>query len=138
MIIPVKYPDSEFAPEAYYKGAKVNEHLARYSGKKGDMLTASVSYQDMAGKYPDSSFADDALYRAGLIEDKAGNKEKARELLMRVVDKYPGSELAGDAREKLREMPVPAERIRKEQSGKPPFNPAVEKQLKKMRPTPGK
>lgn len=98
-----RYPDSAFAPQAYFKVGKVYEHLYRYSGKKSDMLMASKAYQDTAGKYPKNDIADDALFNAGLAEGSLGSKDKASACYRRIIDEYAKGDMVEQARKKLGE-----------------------------------
>ncbi len=113
-----KYPDSEFAPQAYLKIGNVYEQLHRYSGKKNDLLMASQAYQDLVREYPGNKSADEALYEAGLIEERLGSKDKAADFYRRIVDEYAERDSADQARKKLgmsvssagRKAAVPAEK----------------------------
>jgi N-acetylmuramoyl-L-alanine amidase len=104
LAIAEKYPDSDLAPEACARGAKVYEHFSRYSGKTVDLGSASRIYQDLAGRYPRSSIADDALYQAGQLEDRMGNRGMAESLFRRVLDEYAQGDMADKAGARLKAM----------------------------------
>jgi len=138
-LVEEKAPDSGFAPEAAYKGAKVYEHLSRYSGKKDDAKTASRMYQDVAGKYPKSRVADKALFNSGMLEEKLGNLDKAGNLYRRIVEDYSQEETAGQARDKLKDKAfhaeIPTERSEPVTSeDRVPFDKGVEKNKQETKP----
>lgn len=122
LAIAEKNPSSDLAPEACSRGAKAYEHFAKYSGRKGDLKTASQLYQDLARKYPKSDLADDSLYSAGLVEEKLGNSDKASSLYRLVLDDYAQGDMADKAGAKLKLDPSEVKASKKAAK-----KPAVEK-----------
>jgi N-acetylmuramoyl-L-alanine amidase len=127
-----KYPDSDLAPEACSRGAKVYEHFSKYSGRKSDLEAASRVYQDLAGKYPKSALADDALYSAAQVEEKLGNSGKAESLYRRILDDYSQGDMADRAGLKLNGKPSEVKAAKKAYQEKGPSPYGGEKTAKKI------
>ncbi len=94
------YPDSNVAPKAMFKQAKLYEQLYGYSSRRSDLQAAISLYTRLAARYPQSSLADDGLYRSARIYDqKMGDKQSAYDLYRQVIEKFPHGDMAQQARE---------------------------------------
>ena len=60
-----RFPQSEEAGWALYRGAKLQENLFKYSGKPQDLDGAIELYRRVANEHPNHRIADDAQYRIG-------------------------------------------------------------------------
>jgi tetratricopeptide (TPR) repeat protein len=74
----------------------------------GQRPEALSLYKETAAKDPDSFRAPEALFRAGVIEQESDNVDEARRLFDSVVEKYPASIWAGQARQRIAQLPAPA------------------------------
>ena len=72
--------------------------------KRGDYKTAVLRVDDVVAKYPSGERAPDALYRQGeaLLRLGPGYGKAAGKAFERVVQEYPDSERATEAKEQLR------------------------------------
>jgi N-acetylmuramoyl-L-alanine amidase len=96
-----RYPQSEEAGWALYKGAKLQENLSRYSGKPQDLDEAIDLYRRVTGEYPNHRVADDAQYRIGEIYYQEKNDITQAYLeFLKVEKRYP----KGDMRPKAQQM----------------------------------
>ena len=90
------FPGHSLADDVLFKKAEI-------SLKDGDWLHASEYWQKVVDNYPYDVLADDALFRlAGLYETDLNDKAKAMELYRQLLEKYPGSIFAPDARKRFR------------------------------------
>ena len=90
------FPGHSLADDVLFKKAEI-------SLKDGDWLNASEYWQKVVDNYPYDVLADDALFRlAGLYETDLNDKAKAMELYRQLLEKYPGSIFAPDARKRFR------------------------------------
>jgi tol-pal system protein YbgF len=92
-----RYPESELIPNAAY-------WLAECSFAEGNHAQAAGEFLKVASAYPASVKVPDALLRAGESYLKLKNFQKASDLLKRVKDSYPGSDVASEADKALREL----------------------------------
>jgi TolA-binding protein len=71
--------------------------------KQGDYQTAILRFDDVAGRYPTSDKAPEALYRQGEALLRLGPRygKAARKAFERVINEYPNSERAEQARRQL-------------------------------------
>jgi len=96
------HPQSNIAPKARFKAAKLYEELYRYSSNQKDIDRAVENYLGLADVYSSSSLADDALYRAAQInETQLNSREKAASLYQRIINDYPDGDMVQLAREQL-------------------------------------
>jgi len=99
------YPESGYADNALF-------WLGDCYFKEGDFPSAAVAFEDVAKKYPDGNKVPDALYRQGLslIEigaktgQEAAYRGAAREIFEKILDRYPDSERAPEARRQLEKL----------------------------------
>ena len=96
-----RYPQSEEAGWALYKGAKVQENLFGYSGRPQDLDGAVELYRRVANEHPNHRVADDAQYRIGEIcyYEKNDITQAYLEFL-KVEKRFP----KGDMRPKAQQM----------------------------------
>jgi N-acetylmuramoyl-L-alanine amidase len=96
-----RYPQSEEAGWALYRGARLQESLSGYSGKPQDLDGAIDFYRRVANEHPNLRVADDAQYRIGEIyyQDKNDITQAYLEFL-KVEKKFP----KGDMRPKAQQM----------------------------------
>jgi N-acetylmuramoyl-L-alanine amidase len=96
-----RYPQSEEAGLALYKGAKLQENLFGYSGKPQDLDGAVDLYRRVANEYPNHRVADDAQYRIGEIYYNEKNDITQAYLeFLKVEKRFP----KGDMRPKAQQM----------------------------------
>jgi tol-pal system protein YbgF len=93
------YPSSDYADDAAY-------WMADCYFKQGDYQTAILRFDDVAGRYPTSGKAPEALYRQGEALLRLGPRygKAARKAFERVINEYPNSERAEQARRQLELM----------------------------------
>ena len=90
------YPSSDYADDAAY-------WMADCYFKQGEYQTAILRFDDVAGRYPTSGKAPEALYRQGEALLRLGPRygKAARKAFERVINEYPNSERAEQARRQL-------------------------------------
>ena len=99
------YPSSEYADNALF-------WLGECYFKEGDFASAAVTFEDVAKKFPQGNKVPDALYRQGLAlieiggktDQSAAYKGAAREIFQKILDVYPDSERAPEARRQLEKL----------------------------------
>jgi outer membrane protein assembly factor BamD len=69
--------------------------------KKGSYNAAIGRYEGLLEKFPDYKKKEYVLLRLGTAYRKLGDREKAKEYLTRLVDKFPTSPLVRDAKKQL-------------------------------------
>lgn len=87
------FPSSEYADDATY-------WMADCYLKQGDLKTAILRFDDVAGRYPNGNKAADALFRQGEALLKLGPNygTAARKAFERVISEYPDSPRAQEAK----------------------------------------
>jgi len=94
--IVIAFPGHSLTDEVWFKKAEI------YSNT-GQLDSAVIYYADVVSNFPDDILADDALFSlAELQEYRLNNTEKAMELYETLLQKYPGSLYAVDARKRFR------------------------------------
>jgi tol-pal system protein YbgF len=94
----LKYPTSDLAPEAQY-------YIAESFTREKNTTAADAAYAAVVTNYPGSQFAATSLFkRAGLAETR-NDRVEARRLYNEVIAKYPRSDAATLAAEKLKAIP---------------------------------
>jgi tol-pal system protein YbgF len=91
------YPESELLPNAAF-------WLAECSSAEGKHAQAADEFLKLVEVYPTSFKVPDALLRAGESFVRLKDFSKASDLLKRVKDSYPGSDVATQADKELREL----------------------------------
>jgi tol-pal system protein YbgF len=90
------YPTSERAPDAlYFIGQS-------FAAENPD--SAAAYYDQVVQRYPTSPRAASALYNLGLLAERRKQTSKAREEDQRVGQKYPQSDEAALARDRLKAL----------------------------------
>jgi outer membrane protein assembly factor BamD len=94
------YPDSPYATEARTRLRVVNDLLAEHEWrvahfyvKKKAFRAAKTRLDTLMAAFPEFSRLDKALYDAGIVENRLGNKDDARERFVRLRRDYPASPL---------------------------------------------
>jgi|GEM_PF-1661065 len=72
---------------------------------QGDMTQAAQSFTDVSTRYAGHHKAADSLYKLGMVQEKLGNTAAARAAYEALVRDYPASELTGNAKRKLEQLP---------------------------------
>jgi N-acetylmuramoyl-L-alanine amidase len=99
--VAARYPQSEEAGWALYRGAKLEENLFGYSGKPQDLDGAVELYRRLANEHPNHRVADDAQYKIGEIYYHEKNDITQAYLeFLKVEKKFP----KGDMRPKAQQM----------------------------------
>ena len=97
------HPGEEGVPRAL-------KQLAVLRQQGGDMTGALTQYRRILAEHPESDEADEAQFMvAFILEEHFGDIEAARAAYQAVVDNYPGSELAANARQLLPHVGRPPE-----------------------------
>lgn len=87
------------AAGALFHAAACQESLARCSNLTADLTRAQNLYLEVAKKHPASNVADDALLAAARLHaGKASGREKALDLLQKLLASYPKGDMAPEAR----------------------------------------
>jgi tol-pal system protein YbgF len=90
------YPNSPRTPDAlYFIGQS-------FSAENPD--SAGVYYSQVVDQYPTSARAPSALYNLGLLAERRKDPAKAKDAYQRVVQKYPQSDEAALARDRLKAL----------------------------------
>lgn len=112
----IQYPNSKFAPQATQRLRNIQESLAEgefvvgnYYWKHEMNPAAANRLNGLADQYPLYSNAGEALYEAGDAYSKMGPRfrKQAGEMFDRVVQEYPLTARAKDAKKRLEEMELP-------------------------------
>ncbi len=90
-----RYPDSDMAPDAQFYIAE------SYAGEASN-AAADSAYALVVSKYAQSPRAPTALYKRGVIAQTAGKITAAKRLYNDLIKRYPDSDEAELARERLR------------------------------------
>jgi len=91
-----QYPTSERAPDAlYFIGQS-------FASENPD--SAAAYYREVVNKYPTSPRAASALYNLGLLAERRKDMAGARDAYQRVTQKYPQSDEAALARDRLKAL----------------------------------
>jgi outer membrane protein assembly factor BamD len=109
-----KYPNDPLAPKAEQHLREVQEVLAEgdfrigyYYYVKGDRRAAAGRLITLTNRYPLYSKSDHALWMLGDVFEKSEKKDLATNYYARIVRDYPLSELAPDAKNRLKQMGAP-------------------------------
>lgn len=93
-----KHPQSALSPNVRY-------WIGESDYIQGNMTQAAQSFGEVSKMYPGHHKAADSLYKLGMVEEKLGDTAAARAAYEALVKDYPSSELAGNARRKLEQLP---------------------------------
>jgi tol-pal system protein YbgF len=95
------YPNTDLAGNAYF-------YLAELQFKVGDYQTAVTNYDLVLQNFPGGNKAASAQLRKGLALIELGKQDEGVEELRHVIQRYPRSNEATQARDKLRKLPPAA------------------------------
>ncbi len=84
-------------PHALFRQANISEHQQRYDA-------ADSLYTIIFSRYPDSYMADDALMKAASINQTLGNQDQAMRYYEQLIDSWPTSIYAAEARKNYRKL----------------------------------
>jgi tol-pal system protein YbgF len=90
-----KYPKSDVAPDAQF-------YIAETYAAENNPAAADSVYAQVAARYAGSPRAATAIYKRGVSALKAGNNDKARDLFNQLIRKYPRSDEAALARDRVK------------------------------------
>jgi tol-pal system protein YbgF len=91
------FPDSDYAPNAYY-------WLGQLLFNKGNYREAKVQFEQVDNFYPDSNKRSDAILKLGSIALKNNNVSEAKRNFEKVIAEYPGSTSAKLATSRLQSL----------------------------------
>jgi hypothetical protein len=87
-----QFPEDSLSGGFVYKSAEIQTAIGRYDD-------ALASYKLIPFKYPKFHLAPESLFQQASLLDNYMNKEgEARMIYMQVIEKYPGTNLAMDAK----------------------------------------
>jgi N-acetylmuramoyl-L-alanine amidase len=93
-----RYPDSDEAPLALYRAARVYTKLYAYSGRPQDLDDAIELYRRVVNEYPTNRVADDSQYRIGEIYYVQKNDlPQAYVEFLKVDIKFPNGDMRAKA-----------------------------------------
>ena len=92
-----KYPSDESAANAKFWKGKSQLRLGQYDDSVAEFLSLSKTY-------PSSTKVPFAMHNAAVAYNKLGRNEEAAKLLQQVIDKYPISPAADQARQDLKKI----------------------------------
>jgi TolA-binding protein len=72
---------------------------------QGNMSQAAQSFSEVSTRYAGHHKAADSLYKLGMVQEKLGDTAAARTAYETLVRDYPSSELTGNAKRKLEQLP---------------------------------
>jgi len=91
------YPGREKGDDALYMAATLFSELHPYSGQKSDLRASNKLIGKLVKTYPSSSLVDDALFVMGENYEKLGDKEKAYNSYLAVVEKHSNGDMINKA-----------------------------------------
>lgn len=92
-----KYPGDEAAANAQFWKAKSQLRLGQYDDSVAEFMKVTKTY-------PNSTKVPFALHNAAVAYNKMGRNDEAAKLLQQVIDKYPISPAADQARQDLKKI----------------------------------
>jgi tol-pal system protein YbgF len=99
------YPNTDLAGNAYF-------YLAEIQFKAGDYQNAVTNYDLVLQNFPSGTKAASAQFKKGLALIELGKKDEGIQELKRVVQRYPRTNEAIQAREKLRKQALAPQKNR--------------------------
>lgn len=94
----LQYPTSDLAPEAQY-------YIAETFARERNSTAADAAYAAVVTNYPANQFAATSLFKRGGLAEGRNDKVEARRLYNEVIAKYPRSDEATLAADKLKAIP---------------------------------
>jgi N-acetylmuramoyl-L-alanine amidase len=100
-----QYPESEQAPWALYREARMFTKLYGYSGRDRDLDQGIEHFRKLTEEYPDHRLADDAQYRIGEIHyEILKDYSQAYVEFLRVGIRYPSGDMRPQAKDMLEKV----------------------------------
>jgi len=99
------YPNTDLAGNAYF-------YLAEIQFKAGDYQTAAASYDLVLQNFPSGNKAAAAQLKKGFALLELGKQDEGAQELKHVIQRYPRTTEATQARERLRKLNPTAQRNR--------------------------
>jgi tol-pal system protein YbgF len=93
------YPNTDLAGNAYF-------YLAEMDFKAGDYPNAIKGYDQVLQTFPDGSKAASAELKKGMAQIESGQKDSGIATLRHVVQRYPRTNEAMQAKDRLRKLGV--------------------------------
>ncbi len=84
------YPSSSFAGESYKRMVDYNVSIRNYS-------TAVEILEQVFQDYPDAPWLDEMLLKWGIVKNRMGDREGAKEKFRQLIEEYPGGKSAKTA-----------------------------------------
>lgn len=101
-----RFPDSKYAENARENLATARNNLAEsefYIGdfyyRKGNFKAATDRFEALIRVYPEFKAMDKVLFFTGKTYMEAGERDKGKAVLKKLIEGYPDSKFAGEARE---------------------------------------
>ncbi|MGH9608639.1 MAG: outer membrane protein assembly factor BamD [Bryobacteraceae bacterium] len=126
-----QFPNSKYAPKAMQMVRNIQESLADHEFVVGhfyfrrDMSPAAANRLNaLVNQYPLFSKADEALYEAGISYERMGPRfrKRAGQMFSRIVQDYPLSARAVDAKKKLKDLELPIPQANQEAAAREEYN----------------
>lgn len=100
--VSTNYPESRRAADALFTEGLLYWNMHQRFGRQENLYQAVQAYERLVDNHPRNPLADDALYNIGVIYYKdMGDKDRAVNVLERLKNDYPRSEMATQARQLL-------------------------------------
>ena len=104
----LKYPHSEYAPEAESLWRELRTHLAENAKQIADFYmnrkeyeSAAARYRSLLNEYPGLGMDAQALYKLGVCYVEMRRREEAQQVFQSIVQNYRNSDYAGDAEKRI-------------------------------------
>lgn len=105
------FPGSRFDAQAQQKIQECHDWLAQmhlfvgqFYYRRGSYLAAAHRFEQIIKNYPDKPIAPDALYFLAMAYHELGADDWARDNLVLLVEKYPGSKVSKDGKSLLAKL----------------------------------
>jgi outer membrane protein assembly factor BamD len=105
------FPGSRYDTQAQEKIQECHEWLAQmhlfvgqFYYRRGSYLAAAHRFEQIMQRYPDKPVAPDALYFLAMTYHDLGADDWARDNLVLLAEKYPGSEVSSDGKSLLAKL----------------------------------
>ena len=105
------YPDSKYRKKALQKRMKCLESLARnqleigrYYFRISSFQSAIIRFRQLMAAYPNQPFLDEVMFLLAESYYNEQNFDEARQRYLELIEKFPRSEFAKEARVRLRSM----------------------------------
>jgi len=98
------YPQHSKTPSAYYLLGKAYTRLSEISHLRSDIDQAMSMFNHLEQNFPRSSLADDAmLLRARLYHERYADPQRAAQLCVNLIGRYPGGDMRAAAERLLKQ-----------------------------------